>query len=194
MEQQISKHEKRRLKLDQRQQDKLNQQQNIEKKEKTKTMETYGIVDIIVLAIAAAGFFIFTAPQQQQNLNIGLLVFPLGSIHWHAIPIIEICGEQRAFQVPASNQHLGSNLLHTHQDAKIHVEGIVSTPSQITLGLFFDNIGVKFSQTEIMDKKNGDTCPNGKTGELTMTVNGIPNTEFRDYLVKDGDAIQIKFE
>jgi len=45
MEQQRSKHEKRRLKLEQRQQEKLNQQHDVENKDKTGNPETFCSTD-----------------------------------------------------------------------------------------------------------------------------------------------------
>jgi len=111
------------------------------------------------------------------------------AVHWHATPLIEICGEEKLIPIAP----IVSHLLHTHEDRKIHVEGVVSDPSMITLGQFFKNINVPFSSTQIMDKKNGDLC-NGREGKVSMTVNGVESNEFENHVVADGETILIKFE
>lgn len=193
-EQQLTKNERRKLKHEQRKEEKIKQQKEFENKNKIKKFATIAIVVIFLGSIFS--FFTFFAPQPTGNvtLNTGSLSFPLGKIHWHATPNIEICGEKKQISTPASDVHLGTSLLHTHKDALIHIEGFVSDPSQMTLGGFFDNIGTKFSEAQIMDKKNGDSCQNNSAGTLKMSVNGLSNNEFRNYVIRDGDTIKIKFE
>ncbi|MEK6941240.1 MAG: hypothetical protein AABW85_00055 [archaeon] len=194
-EQQLSKNERRRLKHEQRKEEKAKHQKEFENKGKMKKFATIAIV--ILFFGSVFSFFAFFAPSTPTanvTPNTAGLSFPLGKIHWHATPAIEICGETKKIPTPASDVHLGTSLLHTHQDALIHIEGFVSDPSQIMLGEFFDNIGIKFSENQIMDKQNGDNCPNGKTGQVDMAVNNSQNTDFRNYVIKNGDKIAIKFE
>ncbi len=191
----LSKNEKRGLKHEQRKQEKFRMQQ--ETKNKAKIKKAITIAVLLVFAGSVFSLIAFFGPQNLAGnaaLNTNGMSFPLGKIHWHATPKIELCGEPKQIPVPASDVHLGSALLHTHQDALIHIEGTVSSPSQILLGGFFDNIGVNFSQTQIFDKTNGDSCQGGAAGKVTMSVNGIPSSEFRDYVIRDGDKIEIKFE
>ena len=129
-----------------------------------------------------------------------------GQVHWHALMKITICGEKR--DLPRAEgtdtvhgKHFrGIPLLHTHDDNTIHIEGVVGKKEDINLGRFFDVIDVPFSQTEIMDKKAGDACPGSETpGKLALAVNGVPNTEFREYVPKmtenaQAQVIAITFE
>ena len=78
----------------------------------------------------------------------------------------------------------GAMLTHTHGDGVIHVEGRVWKKEDIALGNFFDGFGLTFTNSSIIYKKNGDICPNGKSGTLKMYVNDQPNTDFRDYLIQ----------
>lgn len=119
-------------------------------------------------------------------------------VHWHAKINVEICGQAR--ELPsgrALRAHgkgaVGTSLIHHHYDGLAHIEGRVLRPEDISLGAFFDAIGGKFSETEIFDKKNGDTCGD-KPGRVKLYVNGVENTEWRNYVLKDEDEINIKFE
>ena len=192
MSEQLSKQERRQMKIEQRREDKLKMQQEIENKG---SLKKYAFIAVAVLLVGAAlYFFAFVSkPSPTGNFNTAGIVFPLNNIHWHAVPQINLCGEQKPIPTPGPGLHLGNTLFHTHEDAQIHIEGTVAGPEQITLGGFFDNIGVKFSSTEIMDKKNGDIC-NGNPGTVQLLINGSQNTEFRDYVVRDKDKIQIMFE
>lgn len=194
-EQHISKNERRRLKQKQRQEERQKELMETERKGKIKKFGAIAIALIFFGSIFSfVAFFVPNTPTGNSVLNTAGLNFPLGNIHWHAIPTIEICGEQKPIPTPIGNTHLGSPLLHTHEDAKIHIEGTVSNPSQITLGGFMSNIGLKFNEKQLLDKKNGDACANGQQGKVTLIVNGTENDQFENYVVKDGDLIKMVFE
>lgn len=77
--------------------------------------------------------------------------------------------------------------LHTHgTDGIIHIESTVIR--NFTVGEFFDIWGVTFTSTCIMDK-----CNDG-TKSVKMFVNGEPNFEFRNYAMRDGDDILIRYD
>lgn len=76
---------------------------------------------------------------------------------------------------------------HTHDPSgTIHIES--TEVRDYTLGDFFNVWGVTFTDTCIMDKCNDGT----KT--VKMFVNGQPNFEFRNYAMKDGDDIVIRYD
>ncbi len=189
----LSKHERKKLKLKQRKQEKVKEQQRKNTTGKIKKYSSIALVLIFIGSIFSVFVFSGNSETGNSNLNTGNLTFPLGNIHWHATPLIEICGEKKSTPVPLTNRHLGSNLLHTHEDSLIHIEGNVQSPEHITLGKFFDGIAVKFSETKIMNKTNGDLC-NGNKGKVKMLVNGKENFEFRNYVIKEKDVIKIIFE
>ena len=108
-----------------------------------------------------------------------------GPVHWHANFEVELCGQKQDFTSYGSGQHhAGLSLLHTHGDGVIHIEGAILKQEDIALGKFFDGIDIPFDRDRIMDKKNGDECSPGKPGQVKMFVDGVPSTEFRDYIPK----------
>lgn len=76
--------------------------------------------------------------------------------------------------------------VHTHDDSgELHIESPVVYP--FTLGDFFMVWGHPFDNTQIMTYKVDSAH------SLRMTVNGIPNSTFRNYVLQDNDAILITY-
>ncbi len=119
---------------------------------------------------------------------------PIGNVHWHADASFDVCGEERSLPRPATaDGHLGTGLIHTHQDGRLHIEGHVGSPSDITLEKAMRSIGITFTNEQLFEKKNGDAC-NGAAGKIVLLVNGQPNSALAQYSIKDGDRFEIKFE
>lgn len=110
-------------------------------------------------------------------------------IHWHSHISITIKGEQ--VEIP-TGIGIGAvhNPMHTHEaDGTIHLEyGGVVKENDLRLGNFFTVWGKDFSATSIMGNKSGEG------GTVRMLVNGAENTEFENYLMKDGDKMEIIYE
>lgn len=132
-----------------------------------------------------------------------------GPVHWHADFEVWVCGEELHLEEPTGlDNRVGSNLLHQHNDNRIHVEGIPNEIKDIKVRNFFRTIGGDFTnetisvQTEnngLVTKTNGDLC-NGEPGTLQFYVNGEPNNEFGEYViapaasVPPGDFLHIVFD
>ncbi|MBI4052835.1 MAG: hypothetical protein HY394_02240 [Candidatus Diapherotrites archaeon] len=184
----LTKHERKQLKKTER----LESERTLgEKKRKENFLKNAGMAILAIAVVAAIAFFALQANANRPKLDTRGISFPLVNVHWHATPRIFLCGGEKLIPTPPET----NPLLHTHEDRLIHIEGSVSGPEQITLERFFDGIGIKFSSTGIWGKRNGDTCENtGKAGKVSMKVNGSANTEFQNFVPKDGDVIEIRFE
>lgn len=160
------------------------------KKERQEKSGSFKKIKEIILWVIAIGFILYgifwlvtlpKLPKSQIVSNVG--------IHWHPNISIKIKGEK--IIIPA-NIGIGAvhSPMHTHkEDGTIHMEyGGVVRQYDITLGKFFDTWGKDFSSTSIMGNKSGDG------GVVRMTVNGENNTEFENYIMNDGDVIEIIFE
>ncbi len=174
-EKKLSAHEMQELKRKQREEE---EQKIVGEKRRKKLFKRVLVYGIIILIVGGLGFWFYKAFQ-------GTSAYTKGQVHWHVLLDIEICGEKRDLpRVPPGLSHLGSALLHTHDDNTIHVEGTVRKEEDVKLGKFFDAINAEFDKDKIMDKKNGDLC-DGKAGSVKMFVNDAENNEFRDYIIKD---------
>lgn len=105
-------------------------------------------------------------------------------IHWHTDVEINIKGQKQI--IPANiaggvNTHDASGQLHWE------VRGPVYT-DQLKLSVFFKTWGKNFDSQQLLESKNGSE------GQVKMTVNGQPNTEFDNYVVKENDKIVLTFD
>ena len=188
----LSKQERRQLKLEQKREAKLRMHQEFETKEKKNQYLLYG--GAIIAVVIVVGIFLSLPKPEPVDFDTGSLSFPLGNIHWHTTPLVYVCGENIPTPTPTPGKHLGSNLLHTHDDRQAHIEGRVNSPSQITVGAYMANIGMRFSETQLTDKNNGDLCPSGQAGSVKLFVNGTENNQLNNYVMRDGDRIEMRFE
>lgn len=124
----------------------------------------------------------------QKPLPEGDVVARRG-LHWHPELTIVVKGQTQDIE---ANIGIGAahNPIHTHDSSGIihlEFEGLV-TKDDLRLGKFFKEWGRTFTSTCILDK-----C-NGPDGQVKMTVNGQANTEFDQYIMRDKDKIEIRFE
>ena len=114
--------------------------------------------------------------------------------HDHSMLAIYINGEQR--EIPTNlginteicNQEGGNmHTVHTHDaSGRLHIE--TAADVDMALGVFFDIWGVHFNETGIFDYRVSNTH------ELIMTIDGVTNNQFDDYLLVDGKEITIIFQ
>src|SRR3989344_1683392 len=165
------KHLNRMKKLEERKKEKID---GVPQK---KGFQLNALTIAVVLLILAGGSFalFFLNPSSTGSVNASQVNSNLTgpSVHWHATPIIEVCGVSKLIPIAP----IVSHLLHTHEDRLIHVEGVISDPAMITLGEFFKKINVPFSSTQIMDQKNGDHC-NAVQGKVKLLFIRLGNKRF----------------
>lgn len=142
---------------------------------------------LIVIASASLAGLIWYAASRPKTPDSDILARQ--GLHWHPELTIFLKGQQQ--EIPA-NVGIGTvhNPIHTHDaSGVIHLEfeGLV-TIDDLRLGQFFQAWNKPLSSTCILDK-----C-NDPDGQVTMTVNGQPSTEFDRYVMRDKDTIAIRFE
>ena len=140
---------------------------------------------VMVIGVISAAIFLpnwgTSVPEEEIVSRNGL--------HSHVDLDIEIHGQERTIPI---NVGIGAREepIHTHTERNvIHLEfsGLV-TRDDIRLGRFFEIWGKKFTDQCIFDK-----CT-GSGGELKMLVNGERNNQFEDYVMENGDVVEIIFE
>ncbi len=125
----------------------------------------------------------------QRYLNSGPDIIARAGIHWHPHLAIRIRGEEVA--IPAGIGLDGAHLpVHTHDpDGIIHLEfsGTVRE-GDIQLKRFFEIWGKSFSRECVLD-----ACAS-EGGAVKMFVNGTPSEEYGEYIMRDGDQIEIIYD
>lgn len=156
---------------------------------KTETKVIIGGAIFTILLVFGAVFLL--SREEQVNVPEDQIISRKG-IHWHPRLTILIKGEKQ--EIPADFGIGGVHLpIHTHaadnKEGVLHMEmsGLV-TKDETKLSKWFQLWGKQFNSICIFDK-----C-NGSDGTVKMTVNSQENTEFENYLMKDGDRIEVKYE
>ncbi|MBI4018860.1 MAG: hypothetical protein HY364_01235 [Candidatus Aenigmarchaeota archaeon] len=153
------------------------------KRDAKKKVKQMIVISTGLAIVAVVAFFL-------SNISPAMPDRPLIGDHWHADYSIEICGEMQ----PIIPEFPGG--VHTHGDGKIHIHPYVQeeTGKQANLALFFDNAGLKVSNSSIQMPEGAEiTQCNGSRAETSVTLNGNALADYLSYVMQDGDVIGIKF-
>ena len=114
------------------------------------------------------------------TLHLNIISQTKGPVHWHADFEIWVCDKEIKLAEPKglSNKQ-GVDLMHAHNDNRIHVEGVLLDKKAASLGAFFYAIkgsissdGIKVSSDEgLLSIHEGDKC-NEQPAKLYVFVNG----------------------
>ncbi len=141
---------------------------------------SFTIVIIAILVLAVGLIWWAKANQKEQVASGDSNILSMQGLHTHPELKIFVKGEQ--IEIP-QNVGIGAvhQPMHTHDDVPIvHLEYPAKVTREDTrLGKFFTVWGKDFREF-------------GQ--DVTMTVNGEPNTEYENYEMKDGDKIELHYE
>lgn len=129
----------------------------------------------ILFGLMTAAIVLPTLYFTLSTLYLNFTSYTGGPVHWHADYRIFVCGEEIFLKSPEGvfSNKVGTAVFHHHDDARIHVEGTVINPSDVSLSSFFMAIGGELTQTSfsipaaegLLQVNNNDLCPNGSEGE-----------------------------
>ena len=109
---------------------------SLSKKEKSESLRL-----ILFLGITAPAIFI-TLFLAISTIVANSKSATHGPVHWHADMLIYDCGKEVTLRDPSGlSNRLGTTLLHSHGDKRIHVEGTIKSLSDISLTNFFETVG-----------------------------------------------------
>lgn len=205
-----SRHEWREERRERRQEERTQQVQTRQKAGRRNRMAWIGLAVLLVVGIGYIVTGALSAGGDSVNddyLQAQLTDIPAGFVHWHADLDIVVCGEERQLPEATPGGLIGDHRLHTHDrvtnqqslaasdgNGVIHNEGdITLAPRLHTLGRFMDQVGARFSNTGVYEMENGDACPDGTVGQLTVTVNDQVLEDPENYIPRDGDKIVVTF-
>ena|SRR3989344_9252385 len=154
------------------------------------------IGSIILVSVFILGGAIFLLPKTEGRSEDKKVaedqVISKSGLHWHPKLSIFIKGQKQELEEDIGLEAIHEPI-HTHKEdyknGVVHMEmnGVV-TKDETKLGNFFKIWGREFNSTQIFDEKNSEE------GKVKMTVNGKENKSFENYLMKDGDLIEIRYE
>jgi hypothetical protein len=164
------------------------------------------IMVILIALVVLYGAYTFldstaTVNEEGETVILGG-TYTGGEVHWHSTLAITVCGENVELPQPSigsdgsvhGQSYVGTPNVHLHTGPKVHVEGNIQKAEDISLGVIMENLGLKYSTTELLDKVNGDLCPDGSEGTVQLKVNEKDNSKLSNYVLADGESYELIFE
>ena len=156
---------------------------------------------LVVLISSVTLYLIIT------TLHLNMISLSKGPVHWHADFEIWVCDKEIKLAEPKglSNKQ-GVDLMHSHDDNRIHVEGVILDKKQASLGAFFYAVGGSLSSdglrvptdNGLFEVHDGDLC-NEQPAKLYVFVNGNLISNPSTYVISPyekvppGDRIKFVF-
>lgn len=158
---------------------------------KDKLLVIGGILGTLALIIGGA----LVLNQQKFGGDPSKLLTKGRGVHWHANFSANVCGKE----VDWTQYRSGAAMppIHTHADAKAHMEAAFKTKEDIIVRKFFQYSNIPFSEKGIFDKVDGSPCTNpasqatdsaiASSGRLKAYVNDQEVQNILDYPMHDPD-------
>ena len=157
---------------------------------------------VVVLVVSVTLYLVIV------TLHLNFVSISKGPVHWHADFQILACDKELKLSKPQrflSNKQ-GVDLLHAHQDNRIHVEGVLLDEKQASIGAFFHAVKGSLSydgftlptDEGIVEYHDGDFC-SGQPAKLHVFVNGNLISDPANHViaphekVPPGDMIKLVF-
>ena len=147
---------------------------------------------VAVVGTMVAGLWWLAAASTPVDERSALLEFTMRehtnpAAHYHANLGLRLYGAPVAEPANVGITGLGMRVIHTHDaSGEIHIES--PRPFDFTLGDFFTVWGKPFSAQCLLDN-----CMS-YAGSMTMLVNNATSTEYGNYIMRDGDRIELILE
>lgn len=173
-EPQLSKKERKELKRQEKLEAKEAEMQSRQRK-KIISRVAWGVFGVAI--VGGLIWLVASAPKTSEGDILSRTGF-----HWHPELTIYVKGEKQEFP---SNIGIGAvhQPIHTHDDSNqgiVHMEFQgMARKENATLGQFFKNWGKDI---------------NSFGANMKMTVNGEENTEYENYVMRDKDKIELRYE
>lgn len=148
---------------------------------------------ILFFSIAFVAVFT-TLFLSASTIFLNVISSSKGPVHHHADFEIWACGQEHEFEEPRGlSNKIGTETVHSHNDKRIHIEGVLVKPEDASLGEFFESVGGKLSKDSISfpghegleTLKTGDSCPNVKNPQLQIFIYKVQGKFYTQSKIKD---------
>ena len=141
------------------------------------------------------------------TVHLNIISETKGPVHWHADFEIWVCDKEIKLAEPKGfSNRQGIELMHAHNDNRIHVEGVLLDKKEASLGAFFHAVkgslsddGIKIpTDNGLISAHEGDKC-NENPAKLYVFVNGKLISSPSEYVISPyekvppGDRIKFVF-
>ena len=181
-----------------------------------KAMELQPLLSYALFFLIAVTILGVTGYVAGSTVYLNSVSVAKGPVHWHADFEVWDCGHKLDLISPKGiSNKVGTPVVHSHGDGRIHIEGVIVRQGDAGLGKFFSSVGgdlqngmLRFpTDSGMVELKDGDAC-NGGSGTLQVfvykTINGIMLQEkvlnYESYVISPhsqippGDCVIVEFD
>ena len=174
------------------------------KQKKKAKLKTGIVLTVDILVILGIGYSLYVT-LKSGAASRGVVVCPqegrcFWQAHIHAYIPIMMCGEDIRLPIEKGSlqgphTHEEKNVVHWHDRLPYdNQQKNIFQAKPLTLGVFFDELGIPFANDALFDRKNGDECPDGTLASWKMFVNGKQSQVLRDHVWTDRQVIALVFD
>ena len=159
------------------------------------------IVALVIVVLLGYSYLAFRESKIEQE---GVVVCRENvcekSIHIHSTLLVSVCGKPQNLpketgELTDLHTHKEKNTIHFHERLKVAPNGNLLDPTPLMLDNAVQALfNKKLTQECFGEFCNGDSCPNGQPGKLSLTVNGKLEEKIPTFLWQDGNLIELTFE
>ena len=159
----------------------------------------YAVAIIVLGYIAYSVYYYLSTAEKVEEFEVCYADKCIKTFHVHADIKIELCGKKIMLPLEhgpleGPHTHKERNYMHFHERLPYDpATGQLLETTPLQLGTFMNEFDIRFNDHCIGEYCNGMECMPGTPGNVRMFVNEQPNTEFDQYIWKDGDDIVITF-
>jgi hypothetical protein len=119
-----------------------------------KKSHSHILFGLIVAVVSATSIFLIGSTVYLNTVSSSK-----GPVHWHADFEVWACGEELELKDPDGflSNKIGTNVLHEHNDKRIHQEGVVVNERDASLGNFMNVIGGQVTGNTLVLPTNENT-------------------------------------
>lgn len=160
------------------------------KKKRGKSLDRALFGSIVAVTVAVSLFL------AGSTVYLNTISYTKGPVHWHADFKLFVCGEEINLRDPRGflSNKIGSPTVHEHNDARIHIEGVLMEPAEASLGNFFAQVGGDLHGDHLaiptndgqVSVTNGELC-GGEPAEVQVFVHQVKD---RKHLVTKLDETE----
>ncbi len=117
-----------------------------------------------------------------------------GPVHYHADYEVWKCGEELELEDPKGlSNKIGTSTIHEHNDKRIHIEGVLVSPKDASLGNYFQAVGGSFDDNMLsflshhghITLKNGENCPDYPSAQLQVFLYKVEGEFYSQAKIKE---------
>lgn len=166
---------------------KIQEKERVARFKKKRKLKLGAIAALLSVGLVTGGFYAYQNTGLSSSTPTNSSAGVGQPVHWHADYRVSVCGEERVLRG-------GPVEAHTHGETTFHLEGVRQNMEQAQLDWVIDSLGGEFSNSGVLGYEEPESCPgSNEPGNLSVKANGNELEDPENYVVRDGDRVEIVY-